>query len=97
MVLNPQNMWTKDNATTSLMFRSNYLRNESRVLSWYNLGFTQFLIRHAHNKLTIAETQCSQGYQKLVEKLRGGKCLMWVSMFVGKKQEAAWTLNAAMW
>jgi hypothetical protein len=30
--------------------------------------------------------------------IRGGKCLMWVSMFVGKKQEAAaWTLNATLW
>lgn len=29
--------------------------------------------------------------------IRGGKCLTWVSIFVGKKQEAAWTLNAALW
>jgi hypothetical protein len=29
--------------------------------------------------------------------IRRGKCLMWVSMFLGKKQEAAWTLNAALW
>jgi hypothetical protein len=37
-----------------------------RVLPWYNLGFTQFL-KHNHNKLTFAQTQCSQGYHKLVE------------------------------
>jgi hypothetical protein len=50
-----------------IMFTSNYLRNGHGVLPWYNLGFTQFL-RHGHNKLMIAQTQCSQGYQKLVEK-----------------------------
>jgi hypothetical protein len=49
------------------MFISNYLKNGHGVLPWYNLGFTQFL-RHGHNKLMIAQTQCSQRYQKLVEK-----------------------------
>jgi hypothetical protein len=49
------------------LFTSNYLRNRPRVLPWYNLGFTQFL-RHGDDKLIIAQTQCSQGYQKLVEK-----------------------------
>ncbi len=51
-----------------IMFTSNYLRNGPKVLPWYNFGFTQFL-RHGHNKLMIAQTQCSQGYHKLVEKL----------------------------
>jgi hypothetical protein len=37
------------------------------VLPWYNFGFTQFLKR-GHNKLMIAQIQCSQGYQKFVEK-----------------------------
>ncbi len=50
-----------------IMFISNYLRNGHGVLPWYNLGFTQFLKR-GHNKLMIAQIQCSQGYQKLVEK-----------------------------
>jgi hypothetical protein len=48
------------------MFTSNYLQNELRVLPWYNLGFTQFLI-HRHNKPMITETQCSQGYHKLLD------------------------------
>jgi len=51
------------------MLTSNYFQNGPWVLPWYNLGLTQFL-RHGHNKLMIVETQCSQGYQKLVEKLR---------------------------
>jgi len=49
------------------MFTSNYLKNGHGVLPWYNLGFTQFL-KHGHNKLMITQTQCSQGYKKLVEK-----------------------------
>jgi hypothetical protein len=49
------------------MFTSNCLINGHGVLPWYSLGFTQFL-KHGHNKLMIAQTQCSQGYQKLVEK-----------------------------
>ncbi len=44
-----------------IMFISNYLKNGLGVLPWYNLGFTQFL-RHGHNKLMTAQTQCSQGY-----------------------------------
>jgi hypothetical protein len=47
-----------------IMFTSNYLINGPRFLPWYNLGFTQFL-KQGHNKLMIAQTQCSQ---KLVEK-----------------------------
>jgi hypothetical protein len=50
-----------------IMFTNNYFKNGHGVLPWYNLGFTQFL-RHGPNKLMIAQTQCSQGYHKLVEK-----------------------------
>jgi hypothetical protein len=50
------------------MFTNNYVGNGPRVLPWYKLGFTQFLI-HGHNKLMIAQTQCSQGYQKFVDKI----------------------------
>jgi hypothetical protein len=58
-----------------IMLRSNYLRNGHGVLPWYNFRFIQFL-RYGHNKLMIAWTQCSQGYQKLVEKywLRKNSC-----------------------
>jgi hypothetical protein len=49
------------------MFTNNYLIHGLGVLPWYNLGFTQFL-KHGHNKLRITQTQCSQGYKKLVEK-----------------------------
>jgi hypothetical protein len=50
-----------------IMFISNYLKNGLEVLSWYKLGFTQFL-GHGHHKLMIAQTQSSQEYRKLVEK-----------------------------
>jgi hypothetical protein len=53
--------------TIHIMFTSNYFLNGPRVLPWYNLGFTQFLI-HGHNKLMITQIQCSQGYKNLVEK-----------------------------
>jgi len=49
-----------------IMFINNYLRKGRRVLPWHNLGFTQFL-KDGHYKLMIAQTQCSQGYRKLVE------------------------------
>jgi hypothetical protein len=49
------------------MFTSNYFKNGHGILPWYNLGFTQFL-KHGDNKLMIAQTQCSQGYHKLVKK-----------------------------
>jgi len=48
------------------MFTNNYLIQGLGVLPWYNLGFTQFL-KHGNNKLMITQTQCSQGYKKLVE------------------------------
>jgi hypothetical protein len=51
-----------------IMFISNYLKNGPEILPWYKLGFTQFL-RHGHNKLMIAQTQSSQGYWKLKEKI----------------------------
>ncbi len=64
-----------------IMFISNYLKNGHGVLPWYNRGFTQFL-RHGHNKLMIAQTQCSQGYQKLVKKywlkkISSRSCQVW--------------------
>jgi hypothetical protein len=64
-----------------IMFISNYFKNGHEILPWYNLGFTQFL-RRGHNKLMIAQTQCSQRYQKLVEKywlrkISSKSCQVW--------------------